>query len=70
MGAEVSKQINKLTLLLLDNLSQKLKSGSLFEFENLIDDLLRGLLYDSLAASGTVWNRCVPKAVEGNRGFR
>ena len=49
LRAEFAKQFGKLTFLLVNNLREQLESGALRHFENLVDDLLWGLLHDSLA---------------------
>ena len=56
LSAQVAKEVDKLALLLVDDLRQNLKTGSLGQLENLIHDLLRGLLDDLFTAVCAEWH--------------
>ena len=54
LSAELLEEVDELTLLLVNDLSENLESGALFELHDLVNNLLRSLLDDSFATVGTV----------------
>ena len=53
---QVFEEIDELAFFLIHELSENLKASAFFEFENLIDNLLRRLLDNLFAALGAVRN--------------
>ena len=50
------KKVMKLTFFLLNDWCQQLEPGSIRKCQQLVDNCLRGLLGDNLAANMAVWN--------------
>ena len=54
LADQIFEKVDELALFLIDELREYLKAGSLFKLKNLIDNLLRRLLDNLLAAFCTV----------------
>ena len=56
LADEILEKVDKLSLFLINQLGENLKSRAVFELKNLVNNLLWRLLYDLFAALGAVWN--------------
>ena len=68
LGLQVGEQVDVLALALADDRREHLEPGALGHLQDAVDDLLRRLLGDRLAADRAVRAcRCAPTAAAGSR---